>query len=253
LELISGEREWIYGNRENGALFHLAMIAVKHLEYEVEGGAERKIIGIEVSKRAQLYSKKRGVSSIRRFGKYIERRVDIVLAGPDGSDLPTSDDVLVEVKSLKSPPVLSRWSPWSMQRSSKASAYHRQYFLDRVLSANNFLPGFIEGDRGASNFQWWLQSFHRTTETHSYSAAELTQVRKELQKLPKGSSNGSHYVSVGLAAAAENNATHPLTLVATRVLDFNLKNWFLVTAKDELLGGIGEELIQELISNSAEF
>ena len=87
------------GRRENGAMFHLAMLAAKHLAYEVSPGDQSlKVVDIESEIEMFLYQK----SGVRyKRAEILRRRVDIVLRGQETSDGVGRKNTWVEVKSLR--------------------------------------------------------------------------------------------------------------------------------------------------------
>ena len=239
--------DYIYGTRENGALFHLAMLALKHFEYEVihGGNTAYKVLDIESNFNVQLY-KKNAAGGFDEFGEPHGRRMDIVLAGEAGNETLNEKVRWVEVKSYKRPPNSKYFQPWKLS-SEKSYPNHRQFFLDRVAlvahgEANTEL---------ASDFEWWFHGFKRQT-IEGYrddaTAKDLDKVSDYFIKLPSNREVGR--ASLGLAAGEKFNSAAHKTDVRNRLKIQNVKTWITVTAKDHLLDNIPQELIDELITNA---
>ncbi len=256
LNALTNNRDFV-GGRENGAMFHLAMLAIKHLAYETSGGNDAlKVVGIEANRDIYLYKKQGGRYVAIKPDKPIKRRVDIVLRGTQANDELGSGNVWVEVKSLKGGYMgyLDYWKPWNMDRSTYSQ--HRQFYLDRVGSANNTLDGVDPTHfPQASDYEWRFQQFIRRSRTNgnvtirSLNDAELSKIRNELKILPKGDA-GTAYVSLGKTSGSA--AAMSIAQVQSQVKFQNLKTW-ITTNSEKLLKDYTGEVIQEFIEEATEF
>ena len=131
--------------------------------------------------------------------------------------------------------------------------YHRQFYLDRVATADNGLPGAEDLPlKKAQAFEWWLQDFKRNS-VHGYSKADMTKAATELRKLPTASSDKRHLAGLGFDQASRNNS-YTVSKVEAQFKLHNVKNWILTDGKQYLLHQVTDEaLINQLINESAEF
>ncbi|MCU7843292.1 MAG: hypothetical protein KZQ93_05580 [Candidatus Thiodiazotropha sp. (ex Monitilora ramsayi)] len=76
LNALSADKDFI-GRRENGAIFYLAMLALKHLNYEITNDEKQKVVSIEESRPVFLYQKQ-GLTNAPMFpvNNPLKRRVD---------------------------------------------------------------------------------------------------------------------------------------------------------------------------------
>ncbi len=258
LKVVTGQRQYT-GNQAQGALFNLAMIAVKHLEYETTKSEARKIIAVQQPFDIQLYIK--SGNRITAFGGTIGRISDIVLSGNEGDNYVSKKSELVEVKSLlvtkisrknknaKNKNWQSAWGLWNV-RKTDSYQNHREFYLDRVATQNNPLVPDVDTQK-AAKYEWWIQSFNRIGIRGYEETSEMPYVYDQLRKLPRG--NGVAAVSLGFSTRAEHDRTFNENDVKSDVKIFNIKHWLTSTAKNALLDGIGTELIDELITTSDEF
>jgi len=244
---LNDNTAWV-GGREIGGAFHLAMLAVKQLSYELYGVESEKPIAMEVSRPIKLVNINKKDEAVDSGLSY-KRRVDIVLKGDASNDLDYRSDknIWVEIKSLKyKANYLDSWKQWNLK--GKKYSYHRQFYLDRVASTENKLDGAKELIlRRAEDFEWWLQDFKRASR-HAYSASEMSKVRTRLRYLPSSNKKAA-YASLGYDDPADNNTQFPKSKVNSRFKHQNIKNWVLGDAKAFLLDGVDEESINELIND----
>jgi len=239
--------DWV-GGREIGGAFHLSMLAVKQLSYELHGRPQDKPVGMEVSREINLISvDKRGRAS--KLGTSYKRRVDIVLRGsePEVDENESASNIWVEVKSLKyKPKLIDSWKPWNL--NGKTYSYHRQFFLDRVASSDNQLIGVeTEKLRRAEDFEWWLQDFKRSSRK-SYRPEDMRKVADKLRLLPSSHSD-LVYGSLGFETRKKADNAHRKSDVTSRFKQQSIKAWLLDDARDILLDGIKPETINELIND----
>ncbi|MFS1439119.1 hypothetical protein [Shewanella sp. 10N.286.48.A6] len=245
---------WV-GGREIGGAFHLAMLAVKQLSYELSGLETQKPIAMEVSREINLVElDKRGNAS--ENGASYKRRVDIILKGEAANDTDYRSDlnIWVEVKSVKYQAnyLKKTWKEWNMKGATYS--YHRQFYLDRVGATDNQLKGVENAQlRLAKDFEWWMQDFKRKSKSRrGYKDAEMAKIATQLRHLPTGKSS-TVYASLGYDSAADNNAKFPKNNVTSRFRQHNIKNWLINDTKAYLLDGIDDETINELITASEDF
>ena len=223
--------EWV-GGREIGGAFHLAMLAVKQLSYELYQVESEKPIAMEVSRKVDLVSLNKKGQAVTS-GQSYTRRVDIVLKGDANSDMDYEDEqnIWVEVKSLKyNSKYLDSWKPWSL-KGSKYS-YHRQFYLDRVASTNNSLP-LAKGlkVRRSQDFEWWLQDFKRSSR-RAYNDGEMSKVITRIRHLPSTKIGNAYYASLGYNEVNDNNVQFPKAKASSR---FKQQNSVDQKSIDELI------------------
>ncbi|TQV87444.1 hypothetical protein [Aliikangiella coralliicola] len=227
--------------RNIGGLFHLAMLAQKQLAYEVTQDEKKKPVGIEVSKKISLVMKKAPLPA--REYTSLKRRVDILLKGSAGDDITGSGHVWVEVKSLKKKPNLNDWNKWTMSKS--VYSYHRQFYLDRVGSASSNFNSSIKSD----DFEWWLQFYRKSNTNKSYEQADVDKIIRKIRILPTAQSNNMDYVSLDYSSARQNAASFMFSVAKSKFKLRNIKTWLLDEAKDYLLDGLEDDVIDELINH----
>jgi hypothetical protein len=249
-ELLSSSKEYIYGGKENGGFFHLAMLAVKQLQYEALNDTQARPLDVEKDYKVQLYTKKAG--QLKPVGEKYVRRTDIVLAG-GADERPDKSSLLMEVKSWKGPIVEKYYKRWDLSRGkvsmivdesiredvSDTMRAHRQFFLDRVATIPYLdLPRY---EPLAADFQWWFQEFKRSSKGRSsYTAADVSKAVSYMSDLPTNR-------KIGKESLGGNNDKTGLRQKAKL---FNVKNWILVEGR-RLLEGIADENILELIENES--
>lgn len=72
-------------------------------------------------------------------------------------------------------------------------------------------------------------------------------------QLPKDTGSGEAYSSLGYIRPGQNDLNFPIGSVNARVNLFNLKNWLTTEARQYLLSGIDDVLIDDLVTKSDEF
>lgn len=240
--------------KHSGYLFHLATLAVHHLNYEISNG--KRPIAIELTTYPELILKrKHGANKV--IFNYI-RYVDLVLAG-DNEDIPSKKSIFVETKSYSKPKKIgSYWQPWDLTKGKQLSGYkknHKQFYLDRVAITKNRKADGKNIEPLASEFQWWFQSFKRSfkgSKLESYDSGDLKIVAKHAKKLPSKSRN-INAVSVGYSDERDHNANYQASDVEKHLHLFNVKTWLIEENGRNLLEGIDEELIDELINLNQQF
>jgi len=238
---------WV-GGREIGGAFHMAMLAVKQLSYELYNVSSEKPVGMEISREVNLVTvDARGRAQL--LGTSYKRRVDIVLQGSESivDKNQSEKNIWVEVKSLKyKPNYLDSWKPWNLKGNNYS--YHRQFYLDRVASTVNKLTGVENRElRRAEDFEWWLQNFKRKSRK-SYQPNNMTEVAKKLRLLPSSRSD-MVYGSLGFTSRDAADKAHKQSHVTSRFKQLSIKTWLLEDAKSILLDGIDPETINELIND----
>lgn len=94
----------------------------------------------------------------------------------------------------------------------------------------------------------WFQTYSR-----SYNGPEMNVVRDKLRALPNDTGSGEAYSSLGYFRPGQNDLQYPIGSVNTRVQLFNLKTWITGEARQYLISGIEDALVDELITLSEEF
>ena len=234
-----------YGPRESAGFFHLAMVALKHLEFEAQKSMEEYVDGsqldvVDVEKDVEVNLYKRTNGEYRVYGKSYGRKIDIVL----GENAPNPNSVWMEVKSYKRPALKIRFTPWSLSTNA-GSWTHRQFFLDRVALVSR--PGY---PALAGKVLWRFQRFKRITSSggqgiESYTDDEMKSIRNWLRKFPK--ERNLSLWSLGFRRSTENDSILEVDAVNKRVQLQSIKTWVLGLAKDYLLAGIDQKTINELI------
>jgi hypothetical protein len=246
------------GARESGGFFHIAMLALKHLEYEVETAMEAgtgvdanyevpisRPIDVEQLQKIALYTHNRAGQVVKLPGaKTINRYIDIVVQEA-GQDLPD----FIEVKSWQSPLRRERVKQW---KYGKAGNTHRQYFLDRSLIVNH-----SDDDQAKANRIYWrFQKFNRKSNStvQSLTAKDLQNLRKAVHKLPGGDPL-TGVITLGLGnnelAIKVNNSLLERNKTNGRIQTLSVKTWMLEKAREFLLKNVTPENIADLIENEA--
>jgi len=238
--------------KHSGYLFHLTMLAVNHLNYEIAGG--KRPIAAEFTSRPQLIIEKNGVNV--NYGKPYIRYVDIVLAG-ENETTPNKNSIYVETKSYsKTKNVGGYWKKWDLTRGDKLKAErknHRQFYLDRV-STSVQIVNKKERPKTAENFEWWFQDFKRkgTNSKQSYDEADLKTVSQYASKLPN-KSNDIGAISVGFKDKQTHNNTYTKSDARKHLNLFNVKTWLIEGTGNNLLEGVDDDLVEELINLNGQF
>ena len=231
----------VLGKFENGHLFHVGMLAFKHLVYETTNNDEDKVTAIEQKFVVPMFSQN-SFGEISGAGEYI-RFSDITLNGNT-----PQKSTLIELKSYKHSEVKelkSRWKRFDVNKGGQG--LHKQFYLDRVLIAKR------EGqDKLANEIQWFYQKFKRSKDLTGYTEADLDKVAQYARKLPKGGNKSAGYFSLGYKSKNDNKA---FTVKSVRkiLLQGDIKTLILTEGKSVLLDGIDADLIEELIVNSEQF
>ena len=246
--------QWLDGN-DTGAMFHLAMVAVKQAEYE--GGTGYKIVGIEKDIVPEYY-KSVGRPKLKKAARdpnfKAARRVDIVLNKVSSSN--DAERVLVEVKTYQKAKTEAlfkqKWKAWTFSSDGKNSP-HREFVLDKVITAKKTPRGTgvdprpILGDR----FEWWFQKFNvklKNQTISSYDSTDIANVKKALMVVPDDA-EGRAVTSLGFNSMsdAKSYMDDGLKGGVSIVNLFSLKTW--VTSpevRNAVLKGIANEIIDEL-------
>ncbi|MER2490309.1 hypothetical protein [Catenovulum sediminis] len=242
--------------QQTGYLFHLAMVAVNHLKYEVL--EKRRPIAVETKLLVQLLKEVDGVN--RDYGEPYERHVDIVLAG-DGEGIPNIDSILVETKSYKLPKkgsIASNWKEWDLKRGKKLKSNvknHRQFYLDKVAISDRVV-GSRPRLKIAADFQWWFQDFKRAPKSgekvFSYDNDALDKVAMYARELPTEANNIGD-VSLGFESKAAHDDKWTVKKTRSHLNMFDLKEWLIKDEGKQLLDGVDEDLIKDLIEYSQQF
>ena len=244
--------------KHSGYLFQLAMIAVKHFDYEISSEGKLQPIDIETSLDIQLIKKVGNENE--KYGKPYRRYADIVLSG-DGELTRNENSILIETKSYTQPEnkkYSAYWQTWDLSRSKKDGkegerskmGNHRQFYLDRVAVANDRVAGSDDIDPLASDFKWIYQSFERTpkgstSKIKSYDNTSLNAVSKFAEVLPSKAENIGD-ASLGASHSANFDARPYMKMV-------NIKTWLLNQAKSELLSNVDDDIVKDLIEDSPQF
>ncbi|AWB66256.1 hypothetical protein C2869_07345 [Saccharobesus litoralis] len=234
-------------NQEVGAAFHLAMIAVKHFEYEATG--KNAIVGIESTKNIPIYqytsTKNNSVDVVDEKTRY----VDIVLAGK-------SKEVWVEVKSLEGPFVSDKWRQWRPLRQPKHNANMKQFSLDRIgATFNEFIGANNPLYNKAERIEWWLQSFQNKTKRqgnkiNGYRRNDISKLDNILAKFP---TSKLLQASFGLKDKSDNTKFAKNVKDGCFINTFSIKNWLKSpSVKNVLLQGFAQELIDEFADDTFE-
>ncbi len=250
---LSGEKDHMNGPNEKGAIFHLVMIAVKQIEYEIFAPSVGKIIAIEENHPIQLY--KMVAKEATKAGSSIDRNVDIVVANPDKDKKP----IWVEVKSLKAPFNDYYWRPWSFNVKNQSS-YGRQWILDRIATTDNsLLEGNLrEENHQASEFEWWLQAFKRKTKdgkgVHSYDTADWKRLRKALTPSLNKTKDDEIMTSLGFKRPIENYPFVKSVNAGCRIKSFSFLTFMAKSPsiKQALFNNIADELFEMFFEDELE-
>jgi hypothetical protein len=246
-QLLTSSHDFVFGFKENGAMFHLTMLAMKQLAYELTGNTSSglKVLAIEHKVDAIPMISATGTPYQQTYG----RTVDIVLAGEEGNSVVNDKSVWVEVKSYRSPPERKYFRQWRMTRESGYPA-NRQFFLDRAALVDH---SDIDDRFGplAKNFEWWFQDFNRPSIKGYSEAIDLPKVRPWLRRLPKPMADGLK--TLKLDTVSENDRPPESSANDNRIHAHNVKTWILNTARNYLLNDIQPDVIEELIADSNQF
>ncbi|WP_159084085.1 LamG domain-containing protein [Saccharobesus litoralis] len=248
--LVQDDKEYVSAYRESGYLFQIAMLAARHLQYEISGLPEDRVVAIEAPRPIKLFKYNRRAIPL---GETFTRKVDIVLAGKNTSVVDTNN-VWLELKSYKyqsnKTTFESYWKQWNINKSTYSN--HREFFFDRVGTTDNELKGVEEeGVAVATNFEWYFQDFKRRA-IRGYSSKELDSVAEWVRKLPK-SKEGIQHASLGYKDGKENRTKFTQKDARKKLKPHNVKTWLLGTAKGVLLANVNDDLIDELIDKSDQF
>jgi hypothetical protein len=246
--------------RESGGFFHLAMLALKHLEFEMgtlmqKGtGTEEFIeimqpIDVEAEMDVVFYANDKITNQKIDLNKDKPRKrhIDIVLGTEGGSE---SERVFIEVKSWQTPLDRKRIKRWKLDT---AGGTHRQFVSDRVLLADHSDVDKENGGPKAKDFHWRFQKFNRKSgsKVQSLTAAELNKIRSELHALPSGDLKAAAVSLFGprLADPRLNKKTSEKNATRRRIQELSVKRWMLDFGKKFLLQDIEPQDITDMIEN----
>lgn len=229
--------------KEDGAAFHLAVLAFYQLSWEA-GDKTSEPIEIEKTLKVNLF--KKDASGYSKFTKkpYI-RYMDIVIKGSG------EKNDLIEVKSKKAPFNKNEYVKWNWDKAKtkknkkqndSPKMLHRQFFLDRVATADrndeNVAPTL------ADDFKWWFHGFDRPT-IEGYKDADIKKAAAKLTQLPKDAQIATD--SLGGNVLDPNPGE---SAAKGKLKIFNLKNVLLDKFRKQLFADIDDEIYDELITNS---
>ncbi|MFH6951641.1 LamG-like jellyroll fold domain-containing protein, partial [Pseudoalteromonas sp. XMcav1-K] len=224
------------GNQQVGAAFHLAMIAVKHFEYELTG--ENEIKEVEATRNVPIYkftdTSKTAVEVLTTRIRY----VDIALQGND-------KEIWVEPKSLQRPFRQSPWKLWAPDKTGKnEGGYSRQFSLDRIGATKNNLAGDLnESYHYTERFEWWLQSFKTKGGKKGYTKQDINGVKKTIPRYPR---SNLLKASFGYTKAADAKPFKKNLEKDCYINTFSIKSWVMSpSVKEVVLEGIADTIINE--------
>ncbi|MBU2970119.1 hypothetical protein KO527_12225 [Pseudoalteromonas sp. C2R02] len=230
------------GKFENGHLFHVGMLAFKHLVYETTLRDEDRVTAIEQRFKVYLYARN-DFGVLEENGTSYDRFSDITLNGNN-----SENSTIIEIKSYKqgeANDIPRRWKRFDVSKGGQG--LHKQFYLDRVLTSKR------EGQNILVNeMQWFYQKFQRTKELQGYSEKTLDKVAQYARKLPKDGRSSAGFASLGYDSAKDNKV---FTVKKARkiLLHGDIKTLILTTGRNVMLDGVDEDLIEDLIEKSEQF
>ncbi len=230
-----------HAGQENGALFHLAVLALQHARYEIDpGDAWRQVIAVEHKAEIQLFKDNQN----KKMGEPYGRRVDIVLAG-DGDG-----PIWNEVKSFKSKARKRNFPAWKGQKDRYGSI--REFFLDRAAMTSVAIVGSKSGrPRMIKEFRWYFHDFTNRRVSpveEGYDNADLGKARKWLLALPP-LMDKAEYVNLGYSgsessAVIKNGET---LRFGGSIKSLNVTTLLLEEVADKLLDGVSSSIRTEIL------
>lgn len=257
---------FINGKQPNslvGAQFHLAMIAVQHLAYELDSKNHGEIEDIEMYLKIKIWDKN-ATGTVVDTGEELGRYLDIVLKSTDKDD---TRPKWIEIKSLQSTGFSKSYALWAYPRKvvKKLNAKtgeinrrekgltHKEFLLDRIAATDNeLIPSDQDRDEAklSSDFQWWLLDFKAPKGKKTPkgpSEKQLDNMRNKITRLPTGAGGKTLKISLGFDSADDVSKANAKLISGKKIELFSLKKWIIKDAKAQLLSGIPEDIITSLI------
>ncbi len=233
----------------NGSTFELMMIAVKQVDFELGKGG--KIRWVNKTENIRLHTLNNSKTVLRDMGT-MRRDPDIIVESCDASEPP----VWVELKSFASPYLPVAFRPWYYDKHKDnikgSSNFMKEFFLDRVASTHNLLPGFRKYGNGnvklATKAEWWMQVFKTKQNKkntgkleQSYTKADNAKLFDAMSVPPEGN---VMLGSLGYTSVSENQKFVKRLKKGRVIMPFNIKNWILSPqVKDMLLSEFKDVLV----------